>query len=323
MKRLAYFTPFLGCTRRCIYCDQQAITADAGRFSAFEIAPEQIERDLSEQTGPVELCFFGGSFACLRMAEFTRYLDCIRAAPARSCVTFSSYPGDFEETARVEVLRHYPIGTIELGVPSLDPTVLRACGRDDDPGGVLGAIARLRDAGFHIGIQIMTGLPMQSEESVRSDMERLAALIPPGNRWDLRIYPCLVLKGTGLERMVRAGTYVPPTLEASVQLSGALMLLAEELRFDVIRVGLLESGTLRRSVIAGPYHPAFGELALSERTALELAQKKPQGPWEITARKLSHLTGHGRRGVKRLAELAGVPLADVESRIVVLSGPHG
>lgn len=318
MKRLAYFIPFRGCTRRCVYCDQRAITADAAAFSAPEAAPEHIERALSEQAGPVELCFFGGSFARLGAADFTRYLDCIRAAPQGSCVTFSSYPGDFEEAGRVEALRRYPVGTIELGVPSLDPAVLRACGRDDDPEMVIGAISRLRGAGFHIGLQIMTGLPLQSEESARSDVEQLAALIPPGDRWDLRIYPCLVLRGTELERIYLAGDYVPPTLEASVRLSGSLIQLAQELRFDVIRVGLLESESLRQSVVAGPYHPAFGELALSEKAALDLAQKKPQGPWEIKAVELSRLTGHRRRGIKRLAELTGMPPDDVESKIVII-----
>ena len=323
MKRLAYFIPFQGCTRRCVYCDQRTITADAGGSSASVIAPERIERDLAEQDGPVELCFFGGSFARLKKDDFIRYLDCIRAAPEGSRITFSSYPGDFEEAAIIEALHRYPIGTIELGVPSLDPAVLRACGREDAPEKALGAISRLREAGFHIGLQIMTGLPMQSDESVRSDVERLAALMSPGDRWDMRIYPCLVLKGTELERMYSAGVYVSPTLEVSVRLAGALMLLAEGLRFDVIRVGLLESEALRQSVVAGPYHPAFGELALSEKTALELVQKKPNGPWDIEARKLSRLTGHGRRGIERLAELAGMPPADVESQITVLSGPYG
>jgi hypothetical protein len=95
-------------------------------------------------------------------------------------------------------------------------------------------------------------------------------------------------------------------LDEAARMSGKLLLEAERLGFNVIRVGLLESPSLRKAVLAGPYHPAFGELALSEKTALSLFAQNPEGPWTIEAKNISHLTGHGARGIKRLAELAGM-----------------
>jgi histone acetyltransferase (RNA polymerase elongator complex component) len=312
MRRLAFFIPFQGCGRRCAYCDQRAITgADA-------VTPEAVKSVVRSRAEPVELCFFGGSFAKIEPPLMESYLEAIRLAPEGSRVTFSSYPGDFEGASGVrvvETLKKYPIGTIELGTPSLDPLVLRRCGRDDDPQKIKKTIMALRDAGFRLGAQIMIGLPGQTAESAARDVESIASLM--AGTWDLRVYPCLVLRGTELESLYRAGEYVPLTVEGAAREAGALLLAADRLGFRAIRVGLPESASLRESVVAGPYHQAFGELALSEKLALELAAKHAQGePWEIDPRKISQLTGHGGRGIKRLAELTGIPAETVRKSLV-------
>jgi histone acetyltransferase (RNA polymerase elongator complex component) len=212
------------------------------------------------------------------------------------------------------VLRDYPIGTIELGVPSLDPRVLARCGREDDPAGIKKAIALLRDGGFHIGVQAMIGLPGQTFESAMRDVMELGCMMS-GAPWDFRLYPCLVLKGTELEGMLARGEYVPLSLDEAVAQSGAIIRAAESAGYNVIRVGLQDSATLRDSVVGGPYHPAFGELALSEKIALDLFEGSPRGPWRVESSKISHLKGHGSRGAKRLAALASMPLHAVLSMI--------
>lgn len=316
MKRAAYFIPFQGCTRRCAYCDQRAITG-AGR-GVSPISPEIVRLDMSNVKQPVELCFFGGSFARLPEDEMRAYLGAAYTAPDGSVVTFSSYPGDFEGERGenlVKILREYPIGTIELGIPSLDPLVLRACGRDDDPDAVKNSILLLRNAGFHIGVQIMTGLPEQTPESSLRDVEAIAALMPWDAKWHLRIYPCLVLRDTLLEKMFSAEEYAPQSLESAVRLAGLILKRAESLGFVPIRVGLLESESLRSSIIAGPYHPAFGELAFSELLVLDLLEENPSGPWTISKNKVSWLTGHKKHGLKRLAELTGIDVNRLGSMI--------
>lgn len=329
MKRLAYFIPFSGCTRRCIYCDQRAITTDAASFEGgTELSPEQVKSDVSKLCEPVELCFFGGSFARLDMPLFLRYVDCLSSAPPDSLLTFSSYPGDFEGACgdeRIELLKRHCVGTIELGVPSLDPQVLKTCGRDDSPAAVLDVLLKLKRADFRLGVQIMTGLPGQSRESSISDIKTLAHAKGPDDRWDMRIYPCLVLEGTELERIYMAGgqggngTYTPQTVEEAARDAGRLMLTAERFGFNVIRVGLSDSPSLKRATVAGPYHPAFGEIALSEKSILSLLEKNHKGPWRIDRRKLSRFTGHGKRGIKRLSELTGFSTDEIQSMLHISS----
>jgi histone acetyltransferase (RNA polymerase elongator complex component) len=306
--------PGRGCSRQCVYCDQLAITRDGGGGG---VTPEVVRNAAVRAPGPVEICFFGGSFARLPRGEMREYLDCVRSAPSGSAVTFSSYPGDFSGARGADViglLGEYPMATIELGVPSLDPSVLRACRRDDDPDMVARAIWRLKNAGFHLGVQLMIGLPGQTYESSERDISALAAIAAP-SRWDFRLYPCLVLKGTELAGMAARGEYQPLGLEEAVRMSGKLILAAENFGFNVIRVGLLESVTLAGAVAAGPRHPAFGELAMSEKLALSLYRKSPLGPWEADARRASWLTGHGARGMKRLAEMSGLSEEETRARV--------
>jgi histone acetyltransferase (RNA polymerase elongator complex component) len=264
---------------------------------------------MKSMQAPVELCYFGGSFARQSLETVRSCLDAVRCAPAGSRVTFSSYPGDFYGSRGdelISLLREYPVGTIELGVPSLDEGVLAVCGRHDKPENIKKTLAKLRDAGFHLGVQIMTGLPGQSIESSEADVKALGALIEDSGPWDLRIYPCLVLRGTELEAMYRAGAYEPLDLERAVRGVGALLRTARSLGFKTIRVGLQESASLNGSVVAGPWHPAFGERALAEMTALDLAEENPAGPWRIDRKKISHLTGHGMKGILRLSDLTGI-----------------
>ena len=320
-RRIAFFAPHMGCGRRCVYCDQNAITRDAGGC----VTPEAVADVASAQKSPVEFCFFGGSFARVGTPRMRAFLDAVCGAPEGSAVIFSSYPGDFDGDAGLEtmrVLKDYPIATIELGIPTLDPIVLKTCRRDDDPAAITRAVARVRDNGFHLGVQMMIGLPRQTTESVTRDASTLASMMPAGEAWHFRLYPCLVLRGTELESMFRRGEYEPLSLEDGIRAAGAVIFEAERLGFNVIRVGLLESESLKKSVVAGPYHPAFGELAMSEKRALFLISENPGGPWTIERQSLSHLTGHDGRGLRRLAELSGISEREARDRLSVLPAPH-
>jgi histone acetyltransferase (RNA polymerase elongator complex component) len=275
----------------------------------------------SAQKTPAEFCFFGGSFARIGTPRMRAFMDAVCRAPEGSAVTFSSYPGDFDGDAgldTIRLLKDYPIATIELGIPTLDPIVLKTCRRDDDPAAITRAVTRIRDNGFHLGVQMMLGLPRQTTESVTRDARTLASMMPAGGAWHFRLYPCLVLCGTELEKMYGRGEYEPLSLEEGIRAAGAATLEAERLGFNIIRVGLPESESLKKSAVAGPYHPAFGELAMSEKRALSLISENPEGPWTIERKTLSQLTGHGGRGIRRLAEMSGISERESRERVVAL-----
>lgn len=301
MRKFPFFLPFGGCSGRCAYCQQQTITG------ASELPlPDDVAAILSRESEPKEICFFGGSFCRFDIASIRSYLDAVRNyAPQGSRIRFSTYPGDLRNRALRRLVSSYAIACIELGIPSLDPSVLRACGREDDPRAIISDLTALRDASLPLGIQIMIGLPNQTPESSIRDINVLAA-VKGQQDWDLRLYPALVLANTELCQMMNRDEYKPLSVVEAVEWGGALLDAAETRGFRPIRVGLQESAGLASQVHGGPHHPALGELIAAESLALKLARATPRGPWTVPSSHMSKLTGHNSFGIKRLALRCGI-----------------
>lgn len=296
MKKLPFFLPFGGCAGRCVYCHQETITG-VSRL----ISPNDVAHRLALEDEPAEVCFFGGSFCRLGHDTVRAYLNAVKdSAPAGSRVRFSTYPGDLKNQELRALISRYSIACIELGIPSLDPVVLRTCKREADPETILADLRILRDEGFPLGVQIMIGLPSQTPKSSIKDIKTLAAAKCEQD-WDLRVYPALVLEGTELLRMASDGGYKPLTIAEAVEWSGLLLDTATALGFRPIRVGLQESDSLAAHVRGGPHHPALGELAAAEAAARKLTRENPNGPWTVPFSHISKLTGHGGFGMERLA----------------------
>jgi len=308
MNRRAFFLPHLSCPRKCIYCDQRAIT---GETSIPD--PREITDILKTITSEVEICYFGGSFTCLPRELQKAYLETIYAAPPNSKVRFSTHPLCIDEDI-LQFLSAYPVSMIELGVSSLEDHVLTTCRRGYSGREVLDRLSLIHARGFRSGAQLMIGLPGQSVQSSMKDLEKLASL-SDGGEITLRIYPCLVLDGTQLSTMLDQGNYKPLSVEQAAEWAGLMLHRAEALGFPVQRIGLQETESLAKSFIAGPHHPALGEMARAESLILSLLEAKPYGPWIVSSNKRSLLFGHNRYGLKRLLERTGLSEKEIEGVI--------
>lgn len=323
MKRrgsLPFFFAMAGCRNRCVYCDQARIT---GNWAAP--SPEEVKKRLEELDCSVEIGFFGGSFTCLPPDLVDSYLEATAAAPPGSSLRLSTHP----LCLKPEAIRRLkgttrgacPVSCVEVGISSLDDAVLKACSRGYTAIEALEAVEGLIQENLHAGVQLMIGLPGQTRESTFSDLRKLARLKGPRSM-DLRIYPCLVLKGTLLESLWESGRFSPLQTEEAAQWAGSLMVEALDLGFEILRVGLTETDSLSASVKAGPHHPAFGELAWGECVARLLIRNSARGPWVIDPKKRSLLLGHGKRGIRRLAELSGQEAPEIASRLVFWPKPE-
>ena len=80
-----------------------------------------------------------------------------------------------------------------------------------------------------------------------------------------RIYPLLVIKGTPLAADYAAGRFVPLTLEEAVTQAAWAYRKLTEAGVNVIRIGLQPDEDLCApgNILAGPFHPAMGELVKS------------------------------------------------------------
>lgn len=261
-----FFVSHAGCPHRCIFCDQRAISGSGGGVPDAATIRRTIDRfRLSAGSPPVEVAFFGGSFTSLPRRVQEHLLDPLQEMLADGRVggvRVSTRPDAMEgETARF--LRERGVGTVELGVQSLDDRVLAAAGRGHTAEQVAAACARLRAAGLRVGLQLMVGLPEESASSSLATVRGALALSPDF----LRLYPVLVLADTPLAGWYRAGSYRPLGLDEAVGRCKVMLHAAERAGVPVIRVGLQPTGELSRpgAVVAGPYHPAFRQLAEGER----------------------------------------------------------
>jgi len=260
------FIPHMGCPNRCVFCDQNTIVGGGQKPPSPSEAAEAIQRFLVFKTGErssSEVAFYGGNFLGLQidyrnalLAVAQRFVDEGRIDGIR----FSTRPDTISE-ASVRGLAPYRITTIELGVQSLDDRVLAASRRGHTAEDSRRAVAVLKAWGGDIGLQIMPGLPGDTPASIEKTGRGIVELTP---RF-VRIYPTVVVKGTTLAGWYRSGRFRPLSLDAAVTQVKALYSLFKGQGISVIRMGLQGSDELVKpgSLVAGPYHPAFGHLVYS------------------------------------------------------------
>ncbi len=259
---IPFFLPHMGCTQRCVYCDQNLIANE--KLPAEEEFRRKVEAYLeaSKKADSMEIAFFGGSFTVLPREVQRKYLALAAEYVGKGAIQgirFSTRPDAIDHEI-INFLEEYPVTTIELGVQSADERVLKASKRGHDLVDVLKSTGIVKRRGYRLGIQMMTGLPGDDYERSVYTAEKIAALRPQF----VRIYPTLVLKGTILEQMMNRGEYIPWEIEETLELADAIMSIFLRENIPVIRLGLYsENPDFESNIAAGPYHPALKSLVLS------------------------------------------------------------
>jgi elongator complex protein 3 len=106
----------------------------------------------------------------------------------------------------------YGATRVELGVQHADDRIYALINRGHAVKDVVDATRELKDAGFKVLYHIMPGLPGSNKAKDISFVRKLFS--DPRFRPDmLKIYPTLVIPGTGLEKMAKEGRYHPYSAE--------------------------------------------------------------------------------------------------------------
>lgn len=304
---IALFIPHEGCPHQCSFCNQRSISGAAKKPRARDVEAAVETALRSRDCKGAQLAFFGGSFTAIRRDDMLELLDAAQPylkSGQIAGIRVSTRP-DAVDIDVLALLKQYGVTAIELGAQSMDDRVLFQNGRGHTAQDVADASRRIQEMGFELGLQMMTGLPGDTTEGSADSARRLLSLRPD----TMRIYPTIVLEGTSLARLYRAGTYIPQPLEEAVQLCAALLLLCEEVGVPVIRLGLHAGGEVQEGYLAGPWHPAFRELCESElyyQNACSALQRiLPQGGkavLRVAPRFVSQMTGQRRGNLKRLKE---------------------
>jgi histone acetyltransferase (RNA polymerase elongator complex component) len=303
------FLPHAGCAASCVFCDQSQLTAAAGVPDDARLRIRIEEHLESAQRSPRrwqarEIALYGGTFTGLSAATQERLLRAARPfvdAGRVDGLRVSTHPSGLDAEAASRLARH-GVTTVELGLQSMDDRVLATCGRGATAADAEAAAAVIHAAGLTLGIQLMPGLPGADAASDLDSTRAAIALAPE----QARLYPTLVLAGTPLEAWTRDGRYAPLSVEAAVARTAPMLRLLEDAGVEILRVGVPHDAPTAR-VVAGPSHPALGELirarALRDRLAEALASIDGGGAEVILpARYRSLVDGHGGQVRRYLKE---------------------
>ena len=302
---LPIFVPHRGCPHQCVFCDQRTISGCRRPVTAEDVTRLLTEALLLAGQG-AEAAFYGGSFTAIPAEQQQELLDAVRPflqPGAVASVRVSTRPDAITPEA-LERLRRCGVRTVELGCQSMDDTVLKASGRGHGREVVAPAVALLRQYGFAVVLQMMTGLPEQTDESALESAHALAALQPDG----VRLYPTVVVRGTALAERYADGSYRPQTLEEATALGAKILELFLRSDIPVLRIGLQPSEELAQSVVAGPYHPALGELVKSRvyrnraQALLETVKPGSDAVLAVAPNRVSLMTGQKRCNVHWLRQ---------------------
>lgn len=262
---------------------------------------------MGEKAHNAEIAFFGGSFTAIDRDYMLSLLEVANKAVKDYGfigIRCSTRPDKIDEDV-LNILKKYNVTSIELGAQSMSDRILFMNDRGHDAESVRKASSLIKSFSFELGLQMMTGLYGSSEDDDIFTAEELIKLKPK----TVRIYPTITLDNTRLADLYRSGEYTPPTLESTVRLVSRLIPMFEKNDINVIRVGLHASEEIDRR-IAGPYHPAFKELCMSEILFNEISEKLSEYPHKneeisikCSPKLLSACIGQKKANVERILKL--------------------
>lgn len=314
------FIPHMGCGHSCTFCNQRTISGiqREPQWSEDQVR-EIIDRWLLRSAGydRVEIGFFGGSFTGIPLELQEKYLSVAETYLRQNLVQgirLSTRP-DYLGPEVIKRLIRYGVSLVEIGVQSYSDQVLKAAKRGHDSHCIDNAIKSLQEAKLSYGIQLMIGLPEDTEASWGETVKKTIEAQPTC----VRIYPTLVLAGTELAHDYEAGHYEPIALRNAVNYAADGYWQFMQANIPVIRMGLQASEDLSKdgNVLAGPHHDAFRSLVETEiykrmiKRDLENGLAGNRHYVRVNSKHVSFFSGYKRSNLEWLKSL-GVQIIKIE-----------
>lgn len=199
------------CARKCAYCD---FASFAGREADM---PEYVARVAAEMREKSRLADFeiqtlyigGGTPSLLPPPLMEKVLHeahrCFSFAPGAEC-SCECNPGTLTRDF-LAVLRRWSVNRISMGAQASQPQLLEMLGRIHSWEQVVSSAALCREMGFdNLNLDLMLGLPGQTEAMVQETLEKALALSPT----HLSCYGLILEEGTRMKARVDAGAWTLP-----------------------------------------------------------------------------------------------------------------
>lgn len=305
---VALFVPDEGCPHRCSFCNQKTISGKTKRLRTEDIDSAVKTALESADCNKGEIAFFGGSFTAIDKDYMISLLERAKMYIDKGLfagIRISTRPDCISEEI-LDILKHYGVTSIELGCQSMSDEVLRLNNRGHLAKDVVYSAGMIKSYGFEFGVQMMTGLYGDDNETAIETAKKLIALSPD----TARIYPTVVLENTELERLYKSGEYTPQSVDEAAEICSELLMMFHEKGIRVIRVGLHSGGNVEEGYVAGAYHPAFREICESRiylRKVLSEIKRQgtPKGDLTVTVGSsfVSMMSGQKKFNSEKLREM--------------------
>lgn len=310
------FVPHLGCPNRCIFCNQWRSANPKKSVSSADVF-ETAEKYLSKKRADidnVEIAFFGGSFTGierLKQKELLSAANSLIESGKVNSIRLSTRP-DCIDRGILDFLVSHNVKTVELGCQSFFDDVLAFSNRGHTSDDIYKAADLLKEYGLDFVIQLLPGLPLDTYEKSVVSAKKGAELAPSA----ARIYPAVVIRDTDMAKLFADGSYSPLLLHDAVGLCSVMLDIFTEKNIPVIRIGIHPlSAEEEDSIIAGPYHHAFGFLTRSESKKMGMekkvsliinAGKKESIILKIPKKNAEEYIGHCKLNIEYLKEKFGL-----------------
>lgn len=168
------------CSRVCPYCDFAVRTGDAARrrrFADHLVAEIELHAD-----HPLEfdtIYFGGGTPSLLETRDLERILESVsvRLHVTADCRTFLEANPENVTKASLADWKQLGVGTLSLGIQSFNADALKFLGRAHDPDDARRSVELALETGFDtVSIDLIYGLPDQTEDAWRSEMDAALSL---------------------------------------------------------------------------------------------------------------------------------------------------
>jgi len=256
---IAVMTKPYPCPKRapCAYCpggpsvgvpqsytgfEPAAMRGMQNRYDSYRQVRSRINQlqSIGHAVDKVELVIMGGTFPATPRQYQTRFVQrCLDAitqhksssleeakkhaetSPIRNVgITVETRP-DWAKQPHVDHLLSMGITRVELGVQNIDNDIYTLVNREHTVQDVIEATRILKDAGLKVAYHLMPGLP---GSNFNRDVEAFKTIFT-SSRFKpdmIKIYPCLVLKGTKTYEWWKKGEYQPYTTEEAAKLIAEL-----------------------------------------------------------------------------------------------------
>ena len=229
----------------CLYCPSlnapQSYTPESPavlRAKSVNYSPEKqvkvrlkMFKDMEHPTDKIELIIMGGTFlqypekfqnkfikSCYdalnnRKSKNLEHAKKLNQKAKHRCVALciETRPDVCDET-QIKKMLGWGATRVELGVQAIDDKIYKKINRGHTVNDVIQTTKKLKQAGFKIGYHLMPGI---YGSSPKKDIQMFKKIFSSQDFKpdQIKIYPCQVLKGAGLENLYYGGEYIPYSKE--------------------------------------------------------------------------------------------------------------